>query len=144
MNSKIQRLIDVLGAAGINIDNAEIDAFSEIITFWQHRETRSNMRQLKRHEDGFKKEGEPPYVKLVKHIKIPYITDGEHEADSWKIKWEGAYTCKSLGHECNPAPFTDDTDPADNLTDEAVERDQIDRNVGGPTADDLSNKGTFG
>ena len=33
------------------------------------------------------------------------MDNGEHKIDDWRIAWDGAYVCKSLGYGCGQADF---------------------------------------
>ncbi len=114
MNNKLQRLVDWARNNSVDLDKADIDGNYNSVSFWQHREDRINFQAVKRATGSFDKKGDPPYVKLMKKIKVDYVESGAPLTDEWEIRWEGAYECKSLGYECGPAVFKDEeTDPAD-------------------------------
>jgi len=123
MNDKLQRLIDNCDECGVDLSRTDIDVRYSIITFFQGREDRNSFRAVKRWVGGFKASGSPPYVKLERNIDIEYMLNGEYLQDSWLIKWDGAYECRSKGYDCRPALFADEAE--DHAADIDIEDSQL-------------------
>jgi len=111
MSKKLHRLLKWAEENEVSLDNAEISLKYMSLTFWQPYETATHFRKVKKAIGTFEKVGNAPYIELKKNLYLEYTEDGEHEIDDWTIKWNGAYTCKSLGYDCGPADFKEEPVP---------------------------------
>jgi len=113
MNSKLHAIINSAESHGVCLDKATLDFAWGTITvkFRQERQTRREMRDVKRWVDGFEKFGNPPYVKLRKHIKVPYTNGHSMETEDLGVEvvWEDAFKC-NISYDCRPAKFSGDED----------------------------------
>ncbi|MGW8177697.1 MAG: hypothetical protein ACWGQW_02715 [bacterium] len=123
MNDKLQRLIDYADEYGVDLGNTEINLRYSTVEFRQEQETRESFRTVKRWVGGFKADGSPPYVRLTKILELNYLHNGCEKSDQWRVKWEGAYECKSKGYDCRPALFSDEAE--DHMADIEIEDSQL-------------------